>query len=161
GAPEALDHAEQLERAEGLAQEGVRAGGIRLRAAALVGAGQEHDADAPPVGIALDGVAEGEPVLSRHADVEDHDVRLRAHQVAARGGRVLGLGDLDRDDLEGRPEELPEGWIVVDEQDAHCGSPWRFRNPQFSPGAAESSPRTAPSYPAERITSLVVRVKAS
>src|SRR5262249_3819412 len=39
-ARETLDHAEQLERAEGLAQKGVRAGGVRLGTAALVGAGQ-------------------------------------------------------------------------------------------------------------------------
>ena len=114
---DALHEVEELEGAERLAQERVRAALLRRGLGPAVGAGQQDDADVLRLGIVLQLAAERQPVRPGHADVEHEDVRhARLDPLAGEVGRV-GFLDLDVDDLERRPEQDPQRGIVVhDEQ---------------------------------------------
>ena len=122
GAREALDDAEQLEWPERLQQQRVRAGcaGHVLH---VVHSGQQDDADLARVLARLQLAAEREPVHAGHADVEHDHVRTRRRDPRLGLGGASGLVHLDLDVLEGRPQELAEPGIVVNQQQAHSFPP--------------------------------------
>ncbi len=117
-AGEALDHGQELERAERLAQERIRAGRPRRLLRLDPGARQEDDADPAGRGIALQSPGEAQAADVGKADVEHDDVRWTIRDRRHRLGAGARLGDLDVDQLEGRAEQRQEAGVIVDEEDA-------------------------------------------
>ena len=76
-ARQALDHREQLERAERLQHEGIRTDLARNRLVRLVGARQEDDRDVARRWRPLEDGAERHAVLTRHAHIEHDRVGTR------------------------------------------------------------------------------------
>ena len=72
---QALDDRKQLERAERLQQERVGPGFHALGLGA-VGAGKQDDRNPLRLGVGFELAAEGEPVHSRHPDVQDDRIGL-------------------------------------------------------------------------------------
>ena len=113
---EALDHREELERAERLPQIRVGPHGLGGLLGLAVGAREEDDGDVGGRRVALQLSAERQPVDDGHADVEHDRVGVRLAEARLRLRGALRLRHLDVDHLERRPKERPEPWIVVYQQ---------------------------------------------
>src|SRR5690349_13368445 len=88
-AGELLDEAEQVERAEWLAQEGLGARARRLLLVRVAAREDDHR-DVARLGLALERTAEEEAIDDRHRDVEDD------HIGPVRSDAALSLGDAAR-----------------------------------------------------------------
>ena len=104
---EALDHAEQLERPEGLQEQCVRAGGAG-HVLHVVHPGEQDDADRARVGAFLQLATEGESVHARHADIEHDHVRPLGRDPLFGLGRASGLVHVDLDVFERRAQQGAE-----------------------------------------------------
>ena len=121
-AGEPLDDGEQLERAEGLAQE-------RVGADAL--AGRSASSTAPESRTTRSSSSPGRPSgagRARRRSGRAGRCRGRRRPAAGRrrdrgGRRRPGFLELDVHDLERRPQERQETRVVVDEEQSH----WRLR----------------------------------
>ena len=137
-ARELLDHREQVERAERLAQVGVGPGSPGRRARAFVAAGEHDDADVPRSRVPLQLLAETEAALAGQPEVEHDDVRPVRGDPCPRRRNAGRLVDLDVDDLERRPQQDAEALVVVHDEDAYGSL------------AAEPRPRPAAARPGRR-----------
>jgi hypothetical protein len=125
---EPLHDREQLQRAERLQEQRVRADLLRRRLVRLVGARQEHDRDVLRRTRSLQPRAERRAVETRHAHVEHDCVRPRGGDSPLGGRGVRSLVDLDVHGLERRAQKRSKAGIVVDEQEAQCALLYRRLN---------------------------------
>ena len=90
----------------------------------LLGVGcREHD-DLARRRLLANERERGEPVHSRHRQVEEHDVRLELARVGDRVCAVVGrANDVESLLREQRGEGVPGQWVVVDDQDALSHTP--------------------------------------
>ena len=131
---EPLDDRQELERPERLQQQrvGARLAGVVLD---VVEAREQDDADVLRRTLALQPTAELDPVDTGQADVEHDDVRPRSRDSPLSLGRVAGVVHVDVHGFEGRPEEVTEPRVVIDDQQAHesllqAAFPSRHRRPR-------------------------------
>src|SRR5205814_9570289 len=76
--------------------------------------------------VGLQLLTELEPAGARHVDVEDYDVGPCRADAATRGVGAVGFVHVDVGDLERRPQQRPERWIVIDQQDSQAAGPPGF-----------------------------------
>ncbi len=126
-ARQALDHCEQLERAERLQHERIRADLAGDRLVRLVGAGQEDDRDVARRGRPLQDGAERHAVLSRHAHVEHDRVGTRLDDPLPSLVGIGGLVHVDVDRFESRSKQCPQTIVVVYDQEADGASSFPVR----------------------------------
>ena len=120
---EALDDAEQLEWPERLQQQRVRAGGAG-HVLHVFHPGEQDDADPArrprSAFSSRQNASPSMPGMPTSSTITSGRERRNARLGL---GRARGLVDLDLDVLEGRPQELAEPGIVIDQQQAHFVSP--------------------------------------
>ena len=110
-----LDHAEELERPERLAQVCIGAALLGGRGR-CVGAGQEDDRQLARLRRGLQPAAELEPVGAGHRDVENDHVRQPPRDRRIRLVGTRGLLELEVEPVERGRQERPQTRIVVDKQ---------------------------------------------
>ena len=120
GTGRSLDRSEQVERAERLAHDGSSAGiaaGLLLE----VAAGEQDDPDLAASGRTHELARQRDAVDAGQADVEHDDVGPRARDRLDRLFGARGLLDPLLDELERRPQQLPQRRVVVDDENLQAG----------------------------------------
>jgi hypothetical protein len=115
---DALGHAEELERAEGLREEGVGAGEVGRGERPALRAREQDDADVLRRRVVLQAPAVLEPGDPGHHHVEDDHVRPCGGDPLGGLGGIRRLVYLDLETLERRSEQFSQTGVVVDQQDS-------------------------------------------